>query len=80
MQHRIEEELKDLIDAATDQLTETVTNFIENINDAESESANEREELEPLFDEIDGIIEPIMDVLDAVRDAISKVPGLSIIF
>jgi hypothetical protein len=52
---------------------ETLDNLAENIFDSKQSQGGAREMLEPVFNQIEGLIDPIEGVIDAVKSAASLV-------
>ena len=56
----------EVLDASTTKMT-----------DASSESDALRRELQPLIDEVKELLEPIEDAVDAAKEVVNSIPGLS---
>ena len=72
-EQQIEVELKELIEAAVKQLTDTIGVMSDKIADSESEASDARDPLEPLFDEIAGFINPLENGIEGVKQAADSV-------
>lgn len=72
-EQKIELELRELIEAAVKQVTDTIEVMSDKIADSESEASGAREPLEPLFDQIADFISPLKDGIEGVRHAASSV-------
>lgn len=70
---KVSEELKALLESAMGNVKNTLDNLAENIFDSKNGQTGAREMLEPLFNQLEGTIEPIESVINAVKDAASLV-------
>jgi hypothetical protein len=69
----VSEELKQLLESAMGHVKETLDNLAEGIFESKEGQGGARELLEPIFNQIEGLIEPVEGVIDAVKSAASMV-------
>ena len=69
----IEEEIKELVDGAVEKITDSMDDMVKKLSDSEEESSGARELLDPLFDQLDGFISPLIGGVDKVKDAADSV-------
>jgi uncharacterized phage infection (PIP) family protein YhgE len=73
MQEKISNELKGLVDEATDELKEALGGLGQQVLGAKEGSASGRGSIEPLFDKLDEFFDPIKNVIDGIRKAADTV-------
>jgi hypothetical protein len=73
---KVQDELKDLLGQAMDVVSDTLKGLAGKIFDSGDQQKGSQDELKPIFDMIDAIMEPIQSALSGIMDAASMV-GLS---
>ena len=68
LQENIETELKGLADEAVQEVAETISEMSGKITEAKDESATKREVIEPLFEQLEGVIDPVESAVEYVKD------------
>ncbi len=73
MTDKITGELKGLVDGAVEEVKDALGALGDSVTGAKDGSSAGREGIKPLFDQVEGFMEPIKTVIDAIRDAASTV-------
>lgn len=73
MKEVFENQLKALVDEATQEIVDAIDNLVHTVTGAKKSSGEGRGELEPLFGQLDAFMAPVKGVIDAVKSVAESV-------
>jgi chromosome segregation ATPase len=76
MKEKIEDELKSLMDKATDEICNAIQGLADKVTGAKDASQGHRDAMKPLFEKLDAFKKPFDDAIEAVKGACETV-GIS---